>query len=112
MTGRPRSNDERVGVTLRLPADLRDRLSEAALERERGAVRAGVQAWRVLPAGQPGGALWDALARADEAGALDPAIYIWLLDAELVPGFLVYRRDHYAELVDYIRTFLVVLPAK
>jgi len=86
--------------------------AEAALDRERAAVRAGVQAWRVLPAGQPGGALWDALARADEAGALDPAIYIWLLDAELVPGFLVYRRDHYAELVDYIRAFLVALPAK
>lgn len=86
--------------------------AEAALERERGAVRAGVQAWRTLPAEQPGGALWGALARADEAGALDAAIYIWLLDAELVPGFLVYRRDHYAELVDYIRTFLVVLPAK
>ena len=34
MTGRPRSNDERVGVTLRLPADLRDRISEAALERD------------------------------------------------------------------------------
>ena len=34
MTGRPRSNDDRVGVTMRLPADLRDRLSDAALERD------------------------------------------------------------------------------
>ena len=33
MTGRPRSNDDRV-VTLRIPADLRDRFSEAALERD------------------------------------------------------------------------------
>ncbi len=34
MTGRPRSNDERVAVSFRLPADLRDLLSEAAKERD------------------------------------------------------------------------------
>ena len=34
MSGRPRSNDERVAISFRLPAHLRDRLSEAALERD------------------------------------------------------------------------------
>ena len=82
------------------------------LERERLAVRAGVLAWRLLPAGQPGSVLWESLARADEAGVLDAAIYVWLLDADLVPGFLVYRRDHFVDLVSYIRSFLVVLPSK
>jgi hypothetical protein len=43
---------------------------------------------------------------------LDAAIYLWLLDADLVPGFLVYRRDHFGDLVAYIRNFLVVLPPK
>ena len=45
MTGRPRSNDERVRVTLRLPADLRDRLSEAALERDVSMNWLGVRAF-------------------------------------------------------------------
>lgn len=79
------------------------------LEQERRGIRAGVAAWRELP-GPPTSALWSAMAAADTNGTLDPAIYIWFFDAELLPGFLEYRKDHLQDLVDYIRADVVVFP--
>ncbi len=83
--------------------------SDDVVEQERRGVRAGVAAWRGL-AGPPESKLWAAMETADQKGLLDPAIYIWLLDKELLPAFLEYRKAHLGDLVDYIRSELVVFP--
>jgi len=82
-----------------------------ALERERAAVRAGVATWTTL-AGPPPSALWHAMADAETKGKLDPAIFTWLLDADLRDAFLAYRTDHLQDLVEYIRADLVVFPGR
>ena len=85
--------------------------SDDPMERERSAIRAGVTTWQAL-SGPPPSPLWAAMAAADTEGRLDAAIYTWLLDMDLRDGFLAYRKDHLAELVDYIRSDLVVFPGR
>lgn len=50
--------------------------------------------------------LWTRLFAAQEAGLLDAAIYVLMLDEDLAPAFLDYRVENRAELVRYVEEVL------
>lgn len=82
-----------------------------ALGRERRAVARALEVWTNLTPEERGDALiWPSLADAHTAGQLDAAIYIWLLDADLLPSFEVYRVEHQRDLVTYITQRMVRKP--
>jgi len=79
-----------------------------ALAAEREAVRAAltVRAERRADAAP----FWDMMARADQAGFLDEAIFLDLPDAELLAEYPAYRAAHGDRLVRYVETVLAPLP--
>ena len=50
--------------------------------------------------------------RAERAGFLDEAIYLHLLDEELVPGYREHREKNRERLVRYVETVLAPLPPR
>lgn len=80
------------------------------LERERTAVL-GVLEPRRSPGATPS-PFWDMMDRAERAGFLDEAIYLHLLDEELVPGYREYREKNRERLVRYVETVLAPLPPR
>ncbi len=80
----------------------------AVLARERKAVSAGVDVWRtLLPTEHEANPMWAELAEARDSNALDPAIFLWLLDKDLAPAFATWRNEHLPETVAYIKDHLV-----
>lgn len=80
------------------------------LERERTAVL-GVLESRRSPSAKPS-PFWDMMDRADRAGFLDEAIYLHLLDEELVPAYREHREKNRERLVRYVETVLAPLPPR
>ncbi len=81
----------------------------AELARERAAVRAALDVHHEAPAGAFG--FWDMIARADQAGFLDEAIFLHLPSPELLAEYPAYRAGHGERLVRYVETILAPLPA-
>ncbi|MFT5680072.1 MAG: tetratricopeptide (TPR) repeat protein [Myxococcota bacterium] len=74
------------------------------LEVERSAVELTLTA---LPGGgEASGPLWLRLSEAQDAGYLDEAIFIFLLDEALLPEFLAYRTEKFDRLSRYITELL------
>lgn len=76
------------------------------------AASVGIDAWR--SAGGPAAAqagpqhpMWAELAEARDAGVIEPAMFVWLLDTELAPLFGRWRHAHLSETVSYISDHLV-----
>jgi tetratricopeptide (TPR) repeat protein len=80
------------------------------LERERVAVL-GVLEPRRPKASSPS-PFWDMMDRAERAGFLDEAIYLHLLDEELVPSYREHREKNRERLVRYVETVLAPLPPR
>ncbi|MCB9793066.1 MAG: tetratricopeptide repeat protein [Alphaproteobacteria bacterium] len=80
------------------------------LQRERAAVRQVLMFVRQSADQLPDEdlALWALLAQADAEGYLDEAIFVLLLDEDLLPEFLEYRERNLDRLVRYVRRYLVV----
>ncbi|MCB9742619.1 MAG: tetratricopeptide repeat protein [Alphaproteobacteria bacterium] len=80
------------------------------LQRERAAVRQVLVFVRQSAAELPDEdlAIWALLAQADAEGYLDEAIFVLLLDEDLLPEFLEYRDRNLERLVRYVRSYLVV----
>jgi len=55
---------------------------------------------------------WDMMGRAERAGFLEEAIYVHLLDEDLLPGYLELREKGRDRLVRYVETVLAPLPPK
>lgn len=76
----------------------------SALEIERSAVE---RTLATLPGGgEASGPLWLRLSEAQDAGYLDEAIFIFLLDEALLPEFLTYRAENLDRLSRYIAELL------
>ena len=76
------------------------------LDLERAAVR---KALLVLPRPRRKAppSFWGNVRRADEAGLLDAAIFLSMMDRELAAEYPAYREAHRAELVRFVETILV-----
>jgi tetratricopeptide (TPR) repeat protein len=81
-----------------------------ALEIERRAVKTALATARGTEAGatKGPGPFWSMMARADDAGFLDEAIFLHLLDEALAAEYPAFRKQHAERLVSYLET--VVLP--
>ncbi|HYL04620.1 MAG TPA: tetratricopeptide repeat protein [Thermoanaerobaculia bacterium] len=82
---------------------------QTELAREREAVRAALGVRQEAAAGASG--FWDMIARADQAGLLDEAIFVHLPDTALLAEYPAYRAGHAERLVRYVETVLAPLPA-
>jgi tetratricopeptide (TPR) repeat protein len=81
-----------------------------ALGIERNAVRSTLQILREIAASDPTtqpGPFWSMMARAEEAGFLDEAIFLHLLDAPLAKEYPEFREDNAARLTTYLETLIV-----
>lgn len=91
-----------------LPAAAGD--AEAIAHQQRAA-SAGIDAWLSARGDgarrQPEHPMWAELAEARGAGALEPAMFVWLLDGEIAPLFGRWRHDHLAQTVSYINDHLL-----
>ncbi len=83
---------------------------KTALERERVAVLGVLESRR--PKASSPSPFWDMMDRAERAGFLDEAIYLHLLDEELVPGYREHREKNRERLVRYVETVLAPLPPR
>ena len=87
---------------------------KTALDRERAAIQAVLYSRKGHAASgtQPllASPFWDMMARADQAGFLDEAIFLHLLDRELLPEYLAFRDKNRDRLVRYVETVLAPLP--
>ena len=86
---------------------------KTALGRERGALQSVLQIRKELKAsGKPPAPsrFWDMMTRADQAGFLDEAIFLHLLDRDLLPEYLAFRDKNRDRLVRYTETVLAPLP--
>lgn len=81
--------------------------TKAPLERERQAVLTVLEDQRERKERTP---FWDMMDRAERAGFLEEAIYVHLLDEELLPGYLEFRDKSRDRLVRYVETVLAPLP--
>jgi tetratricopeptide (TPR) repeat protein len=80
------------------------------LEREKKTVASVLQIRG--EAGESPSRFWDMMARANQAGFLEEAIYLHLLDADLLPGYLNFRDKSRERLVRYVETVLAPLPPR
>lgn len=89
------------------------RAKQAALARERDAVRAGIATLGAAVTATPdrsGLTVWPTLARADANGMLDAAIFVLLLDADLLAEFPAWRDANPDAAPAFVRAELVALP--
>lgn len=77
-----------------------------------GEVGAEVDGKAVEPKKEPG-RFWSMMKRAQDAGFLDEAIYVHLLDEGLAPEYVAFRKDRSERLVEYLETVIAPpAPAK
>ena len=74
----------------------------SALAIERKAVKAALEAGSGAP-----GPFWTMLARAEQAGFLDEAIFLHLLDPALAAEYPAYREKHAERLASYLETVIL-----
>jgi tetratricopeptide (TPR) repeat protein len=84
-------------------------VAPTALERQREAAREAVKVVKEMGSGAS--PFWEGMARADQAGFLDEAIFLNLPDAALLAEYPAYRAEHRDRLVKYVETVLAPLPA-
>ncbi|HEX3129240.1 MAG TPA: tetratricopeptide repeat protein [Thermoanaerobaculia bacterium] len=102
----------KVGADLPAPGEKKPAKAapKTPLERERVAVL-GVLETRRSQSAKPS-PFWDMMDRAERAGFLDEAIYLHLLDEELVSGYREHREKNRERLVRYVETVLAPLPPR
>jgi Tfp pilus assembly protein PilF len=102
------------GYAEALAAEKDQRPEAATLEQERAAVRAALAgldtdlapvSWKL-----PGLQVWGLLARADQQGQLDMAIFVLLHDQDLADDFLAWREDNIEALREWILSTMVLDP--
>jgi tetratricopeptide (TPR) repeat protein len=78
---------------------------DSALAIERDAVKAALKAARETEAGgsKGPGPFWSMMAHAEQAGFLDEAIFMHMLDAELAAEYPVFREQNAERLVSYLQ---------
>jgi tetratricopeptide (TPR) repeat protein len=108
----PGNADEAAWVAYRAAkANAREAHPEpaSALEIEREAVKTALKTVRETEAGAPKtqGSFWSMMARADDAGFLDEAIFIHMLDAALAAEYPAFREKHAARLSSYLETVVL-----
>jgi tetratricopeptide (TPR) repeat protein len=83
--------------------------SGSALAIEREAVKAALQKARATEsANAPGpGSFWSMMARADQAGFLDEAIFIHMPDAQLAAEYPAFREANAERLASYLKTVIL-----
>jgi len=81
----------------------------SALEIEREAVKVALQIERELAAGESSkpSAFWSMMARAEQGGFLDEAIFLHMLDAPLASEYPAFRDKNADRLVTYLDTVIV-----
>jgi tetratricopeptide (TPR) repeat protein len=81
----------------------------SALEIEREAVKTALKTARETEAGasKGPGPFWSMMARAEDAGFLDEAIFIHMLDAELAAEYPAFREKHAERLASYLETVVL-----
>lgn len=103
-----------AGYAQALAAEKEQRPEASTLEQERAAVRAALAGLDTDLApvrwGLPGLQVWSLLARADQAGQLDMAIFVLLHDRELADDFLAWREDKLEDLQKWILENMVIDP--
>lgn len=82
------------------------RLDRSPFEQKRASVGAALVKWAEL--GTPEIPLWRALGNAYAAGHLDAAIYLLLMDQEMVPEFVAWRDAHVEELAGFVQGAMIV----
>jgi tetratricopeptide (TPR) repeat protein len=108
----PGNPDAAVWVAYRAAkAEARDAHTEAAsaLAIEREAVRTALKTAREsdASAATKPGPFWSMMERADEAGFLDEAIFMHMLDAALAAEYPAYREQHADRLSSYLETVVL-----
>ena len=97
-----------------LAAERAVRPEQSALEGERAAVRTALASVQLDLAGVgwglPSLQAWSLLARAEQGGVLDMAIFVLLHDGTLAEDFLVWRDDNVEGLRDWIMETMVLDP--
>lgn len=78
------------------------------LERARAGVLAGLELYERARQDMAELPLWSILAAARDAGRLDAAIFVLLLDRELVPEFVAWREPHVDEAMQLVSEQLVI----
>jgi tetratricopeptide (TPR) repeat protein len=79
----------------------------SALTIERDAVKAGLKVARSTQAGAAPGPFWSMMARADDAGFLDEAIFLHMLDAPLAAEYPAFRDANAERLASYLETVIL-----
>jgi tetratricopeptide (TPR) repeat protein len=105
----PRGADAAAWVAyLNAKADGREG-SMSALAVERAAVKSALAAARATEPGpsKVTGPFWAMMARAEQAGYLDEAIFIHLLDAGLAGEYPAFREKHAQRLATYLETMIM-----